>query len=87
MIEAGIEHGCYVIFQPQEDVENGEIAVTRIDYPDETRSTVKKIEHPPNKIILKAENPMFLPQVQIFCRTDPTVHILGKALAVAKLRE
>lgn len=81
MTAIGIENGDYVVFRQQPEVAQGEIAVVRIDDIDGARSTVKRIYRNDSKTTLKAENPEFQPQEQNFGVHDPTLHVLGKAIA------
>lgn len=80
MTGVGIEDGDYVIFRRQPVVEQNEIAVVRIDDPQGSSSTVKRFYRQGKTIYLKPENPKY--QVQIFHAGDPTIEILGKAVAV-----
>jgi SOS-response transcriptional repressor LexA len=77
-----IEDGDYVIFRHQHDADPGDIVVVRIDDLSGSNSTVKRFNRQGQSIILKAENPEYQPQVQIFGSGDPTIEILGKAVAV-----
>jgi len=83
MTGVDIENGDYVLFRQQPSAEPGEIVVVRIDYPYGSSSTVKTFDRKGKTIFLKAENPEYRPQVQIFQSSDPTIEILGKAVAVA----
>ena len=85
MIEVGIHDGEYVIFRQQPSVNSGDIAVIRIDNSDGSTSLVKKYIRQGDKIILKAKNDAFIPKEQIFTRSDPTLEVLGKVVAVAFL--
>ena len=85
MTSVGIEDGDYVIFRQQPDADSGDIVVVRIDDPYGSISTVKRFYRQGKTIRLKAENPQYQPQIQIFGAGDPTIEILGKALAVASL--
>ena len=80
MTGVGIENGDYVIFRRQPIVEQNEIAVVRIDDLQGSSSTVKRFYRQGKTIYLKPENPKY--QVQIFHAGDPTIEILGKAVAV-----
>lgn len=83
MIDAGIHPGDYVIFRKQSDVDSGQVAVVRVDNPDGSSSTVKRLIKRSGKLVLKAENPAFIPLEQIYTASDPTVEVLGMAVAVA----
>jgi SOS-response transcriptional repressor LexA len=83
MVEVGIHDGEYVIFRQQPSVDSGDIAVIRIDHSDGSASLVKKFIRQGDKIILKAKNDLFVPKEQIFSRSDPTLKVLGKVVAVA----
>jgi len=85
MTGVDIENGDYVIFRQQPDAEPGEIVVVRIDYPYGSSSTVKTFNRQGKIILLNAENPKYQPQVQIFGAGDPTIEILGKAVAVVSI--
>lgn len=86
MVNAGIESTDYVIFRSQPVAENGNIVVALIDYLEESRSTVKRFFLQNSRIVLKADNPQFEPQVMTFGRDDPGVTILGKVVAIATPR-
>jgi SOS-response transcriptional repressor LexA len=83
MNKADIEDGDYVIFRQQPDVAPGDIVAVRTDDPYGSSTTVKRFYRRGKTILLKAENPEYQPQVQIFQASDPTIVILGKAVAVA----
>ena len=85
MLGVGIMDGDFVIFRPQPSADQGDIVVVRIDYSDGARSTVKTFSRQSDTIHLKAENPLHRPQVLTFGRHDPTVAIIGRAVAVAKV--
>lgn len=85
MTGVGIQDGDYVVFRQQSCADSEDIVVVRIDYPDESRSTIKRFERRGNIILLKAENPDYQPQVQIFGIDDPTIETLGKAVAVVSV--
>jgi SOS-response transcriptional repressor LexA len=85
MTWVGIDNGDYVIFRQQPDADSGNIVVVRIDDLYGSISTVKRFYRQGKTIRLKAENPQYQPQIQIFGAGDPTIEILGKALAVASL--
>ena len=85
MTDAQIEDGDYVIFRRQENADNGDIVVVRIDSPEGSESTVKQLRLEKKTVVLKARNPDFKPQVMIFTEADPTVEILGRAVAVATI--
>jgi SOS-response transcriptional repressor LexA len=86
MIAIGIDDGDYVVFRQQPEVAQGEIAVVRIDDLDDARSTVKRFYRDDSKIKLRAENPDFQPREQVFGIKDPTLHVLGKAIATLAVR-
>ncbi len=77
-----IHNGDYVIFRQQPDADPGDIVVVRIDYAHDCSSTVKRLDRQGKAIVLKAENPAHEPPVLIFGPGDPTIEILGRALAV-----
>lgn len=83
MTWVGIKDGDYVIFRQQRSADSGDIVVVRIDDPYGSSSTVKRFYRQDKTILLKAENPEYQPQIQVFGSEDPTIEILGKALAVA----
>ncbi len=83
MLNAGIISGDYVIFRPQAVAENGDIVIVRIDYLDDSRSTVKHFYRRNGKIVLKADNPHYEPQELVFDQNDPGVNIVGKVVAIA----
>ena len=85
MTGVGIEDGDYVIFRQQPDAESGSVVVVRVDDLDGSRSTVKRFHRERETILLKAENPSFTPQVQVFQRTDPTVSVLGVAVGIVSV--
>jgi len=87
MTGIGIEDGDYVIFRRQPVVEQNEIVVVRIDDPQGSSSTVKRFYRQGTTILLKAENPKYQPQVQIFHAGDPTIVILGKVVEVMSVLE
>jgi SOS-response transcriptional repressor LexA len=87
MTGIGIEDGDYVIFRRQPVVEQNEIAVVRIDDLQGSSSTVKRFYRQGTTILLKAENPKYQPQVQIFHAGDPTIVILGKVVEVVSVLE
>lgn len=80
MTGVGIEDGDYVIFRRQHIVEQNEIAVVRIDDLQGSSSTVKRFYRQGHTIYLKPENPEH--QAQIFHAGDPSIEILGKAVAI-----
>lgn len=86
MIDVGIHEGEYVIFRQQPSVDPGDVAVIRIDNPidspDGSTTLVKRFLRQGDKIILRAENAAFTPKEQIFTQHDPTLEVLGRALAV-----
>ena len=83
MTGVGIEDGDYVIFRRQPIAEQNEIAVVRIDDLQGSSSTVKRFYRRRRTVYLKPENPKYQPQ--IFHTGDPTIEILGKAVAVASV--
>lgn len=59
MTGAGIHDGDVVVVKPQEDADDGEIVVARV----EDEATVKRIKRKPKKLILQPENPVYEPIV------------------------
>ncbi len=87
MLNAKIEDGDYVVFRCQQDAAPGEIVVVRIDNIDDSYSTVKRFYYQDDTVILKADSPDYPHWERRFTRHDPTVVILGKAIAVAKAND
>jgi SOS-response transcriptional repressor LexA len=83
MQDVGINDKDYAVFRSQSDVDSGEIAVILLDSGMDADSTVKRLIKRDGKVILRAENPTFHPQEQIFTKNDPTIRVLGKAIAAA----
>jgi len=75
MINARIFDGDIVYIRQQETVENGEIAAVLIG----TEATLKKVYVYPNRIELRAENPLFKP-IEVEGAAMSDVKILGKAV-------
>jgi SOS-response transcriptional repressor LexA len=82
MIDAGIEDGDYVICRRQPSADPGEIIVVRINLDE---STVKRFDRQGKNILLKAENPGYKPQVQIFQASDSAIQVQGKVIAVVSV--
>ena len=76
MINARINDGDIVFVRKQPDVEDGEIAVVRID----DEATLKRVYKMPGRIQLRAENPIYAP-IDITESDFKDVEILGKAVA------
>lgn len=76
MINARIYDGDIVFVKKQADVEDGEIAVIRID----DEATLKRVYKMPGRIQLRAENPAYDP-INITEEDHKEVEILGKAVA------
>jgi len=75
MINARIFDGDIVYIRQQETVENGEIAAVLIG----TEATLKKVYVYPNRIELRAENPLYKP-IEVEGAEMSDVKILGKAV-------
>lgn len=75
MINARIFDGDYVFIHQQPDVEDGEIAAVMIG--DDT--TLKKVKHYPNRLVLIPCNPLYDEQVYREGELDD-VEIIGKAV-------
>lgn len=75
MINARIFDGDIVYIRRQETVENGEIAAVLIG----TEATLKKVYVYPNRIELRAENPLYKP-IEVEGAEMSDVKILGKAV-------
>lgn len=76
MINARINDGDIVFVRKQPDVEDGEIAVVRID----DEATLKRVYKMPGRLQLRAENPNYAP-IDIIESDFKDVEILGKAVA------
>jgi repressor LexA len=77
MIEAGINDGDYVIVRHQPTVENGEMALVRI----ENDATIKYFYVSNGSIVLKSANPKYPP---LECSTRNAVIVIGKIIEVIK---
>jgi len=76
-VKAGIEDGDLVLVRMQPTVENGEIALVRID----NEATIKYFQRDGPRIILKPANSKYRPMVI----TEPAeVTIIGKVMEVIK---
>ncbi len=75
MINSGIKNGYRVLVKKQPDVENGEIAVVRVNHEDATLKRVKKVD---GQIILYPDNPNYDP---IFIKEEGA-EIIGKVVKV-----
>ena len=76
MINARIFDGDIVLIREQPDVDNGEIAAVLID----DEATLKRVYKYPNRIELRAENPLFAP-LNYEDSELSAIRILGKAVA------
>ena len=76
MINARIFDGDTVYIKSQPDVDNGEIAAVLIG----DEATLKKVYRTPDKLVLRAENPLYSDRVFTGEALDG-VRILGKAVA------
>lgn len=77
MINARIFDGDIVFIRSQPDVENGEIAAVII----EDECTLKRVyKYPPNRLELRAENPMYKP-LNYEGEILNQIRIIGKAVA------
>lgn len=76
MINARIFDGDLVYIRKQPDVDDGEIAAVRIG----DTATLKRVYHFPNRLLLRAENPM-VPDLNYDDYSLEEIEILGKAVA------
>ncbi len=80
MINSRIYDGDIVYIRKQPDVENGEIAAVLIK--DEV--TLKKVYKYPNKVVLRASNPIYDDMIYTNEETE-NIYIIGKAVAFFSL--
>ena len=76
VINARIFDGDLVYIRKQPDVDDGEIAAVRIG----DTATLKRVYHFPNRLLLRAENPM-VPDLNYDDYSLEEIEILGKAVA------
>lgn len=76
MINARIFDGDIVFIKSQSDVDNGDIAAVIID----NEATLKRVYKYPNRLELRAENPLYIPLNYEEDQLEK-IHIIGKAVA------
>ena len=77
---AHILDGDYVLVDPQQTAENGEIVVALIG----EEATVKRFYHNDHGVTLKAENPRYKP-IQIQRDETPSFKIIGRVMGVFRV--